>query len=98
MSNEIKLAKESIYKNAFYENKHIVKKTSSIVSELTSRKQFSSYVKEIKINSSLVLQELPEAFNEHFASFGPKLAETNPCIGSTHLDYLADKLVEIISS
>jgi hypothetical protein len=92
VTNEIKLVKETHYQNAFHQNKQNMKKTRGIVNELTSRKQSSPQVKEVKTNGSLISEpnELSEVFNDHFASIGSNLAQKIPYIGNggTHLDYL----------
>jgi hypothetical protein len=56
VTNEIKLVKETHYQNAFHQNKQNMKKTRGIVNELTSRKQSSPQVKEVKTNGSLYSQ------------------------------------------
>ena len=69
------------------------KKTWNIINELTSRKQHSSHVKEIELNGCSISgsQKLSEAFNDHFADIGPKLADKIPCNENSrsHLDYLS---------
>ena len=67
VTNEIKLAKENYYLNAFHQNSQYMKKTWSIVNELTSRKQSSLQVKEVEINGSLISEatELSEAFCQY---------------------------------
>ena len=67
LSNEIKLAH---YMNAFHENDSNVKKTWNIINELTSRKQYDSHVKDIKLNGSSISDPpgLSEEFNTHFTS------------------------------
>ena len=47
-----------------------------IVNELTSRKTNNYCIKEIKHNGRSIYksQELSEAFNNHFSTIGPKLA------------------------
>ena len=99
VNNEIKIAKESYYKSAFNENEKNLKKTWSIINELTSRKQSNSFIKEVKLNNSPVIdsQEICEAFNNHFADIGPMLAEKIPINGnsSSYLDYLTYQNSEI---
>lgn len=97
VNNEIKIAKESYYKSAF--NEKNLKKTWSIINELTSRKQSNSFIKEVKLNNSPVIdsQEICEAFNNYFADIGPMLAEKIPINGnsSSYLDYLTYQNSEI---
>lgn len=99
VNNEIKIAKESYYKSAFNENEKNLKKTWSIINELTSRKQSNSFIKEVKLNNSPVIdsQEICEAFNNHFADIGPMLAEKIPINGnsSSYLDYLTYQNSEV---
>ena len=89
MNNDIKHAKEEHYKTAFCENE---KNLKSIINEMTSRKQTSSLVKEVKRNDKtcIDLNQIWEVFNEHFASIGPKLAEeiSVNVTGHSHLDDL----------
>ena len=89
MNNDIKHAKEEHYKTAFCENE---KNLKSIINEMTSRKQTSSLVKEVKRNDKtcIDLNQIWEVFNEHFASIGPKLAEEIRVnvTGHSHLDDL----------
>ena len=93
VNTEIKHAKEMYYTSAFHENKSNSKKTWNIINELTSRKQHSSHVKEIELNGCSISgsQKLSEAFNDHFADIGPKLADKIPCNENSrsHLDYLS---------
>ena len=97
VNNEIKIAKESYYKSAF--NEKNLKKTWSIINELTSRKQSNSFIKEVKLNNSPVIdsQEICEAFNNYFADIGPMLAEKIPINGnsSSYLDYLTYQNSEV---
>ena len=69
-----------------------LKRTWSIINEITSRKQTSSLVKEVKCNDKTFTDpnQICEVFNDHFASIGPKLAEEIPAnvTGHSHLDYL----------
>ena len=70
MNNDIKRAKENHYKTAFCENEKNLKRTWSIINEITSRKQTSLLVKEVKCNDKTFTDpnQICEAFNEHFAS------------------------------
>ena len=80
VNNEIKLAKNAHYMNAFLENESNVKKTWGIINELTSRKQNDSHVKEIELNGASISDPpgLSETLNTHFASIAPKLMEKIP--------------------
>ena len=93
VNNEIKRAKEIHYQTAFNDNKNNLRKTWRIINEMTSRKQTAnSFIKEIVCNETSVIdsRKLSEAFNDHFASVGPKLSNEVPLsVGSrSHLDYL----------
>ena len=98
VNNDIKRAKEEHYKTAFCENEKNLKRTSSIINEITSRKQTSSLVKEVKCDDKTFSDpnQICEVFNEHFASIGPKLAEEIPLdvTGHSHLDYLTTQNYE----
>ena len=76
VNNEIKKAKKAYYLKEFCENAGNSKKTWKIINELTSRKHNNPQIKEISLNGSVVTgcQKLFEAFNDHFASIGPKLS------------------------
>ena len=76
VNNEIKKAKKAYYLKEFCENAGNSKKTWKIINELTSRKHNNPQIKEISLNGSVVTgcQKLSEAFNDHFASIGPKLS------------------------
>ena len=92
VNNEIKQAKEIYYKNVFHENEGNSRKTWSIINELTARKSNNLLIKEIKQNGISISNsmELSEAFNNHFASVGPALANEVPCTANSrsHLSYL----------
>ena len=92
LNNDIKRAKEEQYKTAFCESEKNLKRTWSIINEITSRKQTSSLVKEVKCNDKTFTDpnQICEVFNVHFASIGPKLAEEIPVnvTGHSYLDYL----------
>ena len=92
VNNDIRRAKENHYKTALCENEKNLKRTWSIINEITSRKQTLSLVKEVKCNDKTFTDpnQICEVFNEHFASIGPKLAEEIPAnvTGHSHLDYL----------
>ena len=100
VNSETKRAKATHYKSAFRENARKMKKTWSFINELTSRKQSSTNMKEINVDGVSVTdpKQLPEAFNDHFASIGLKLAEAIPCNESrfSHLDYVKCKEMRII--
>ena len=95
VNNEIKRAKECHYKHALNEYQGDPRNTWRIVNELMSRKSHKCVISELKLpcgNSIYDSHELSNAFNDHFSSIGPKLAndihanEDN----SSHLDYLAE--------
>ena len=92
VNNDIKLAKESYYKNAFCKSEKNLKKTWSTI-ELTSRKTNEQHINEIKLNESTLSdsQKISEEFNNHFAGIGPKLANEIPVSESNRsfLDYLS---------
>ena len=92
VNNEIKIAKALYYTNSLHENKNNLKNTWKVINELTSRKQYNSHVSEINVNGTSITnsQDLPDKFNEHFATIGLKLAEKIPCNENTrsHMEYL----------
>ena len=90
VNTEIKNAKESYYKKAFHDNAGNSRATWRIANELSARKLKSSNIKEINNNGNSIVdaQKLAEAFNEHFASVGPRLASAIPDESRSHLEYL----------
>ena len=71
--------------------------TWRVINDLTSRKTNGPSIKEIKQNGISICnsQELATAFNHHFATVGPKLANEIPLNnnnGHTHLHYLNNPL------
>ena len=70
VNNDVKRAKENHYKTAFCENEKNLKRTWSIINEISCRKQTSSSVKEVKCNDKTFTDpnQICEVFNEHFAS------------------------------
>ena len=95
VNNEIKHAKKLHYTNTRHENRNNSKKTWNIINDITSRKQRNCQIKEIKQNGISITQsgELSEAFNDHFATIGSKLADKIPCNNNTwsYLDYLTPR-------
>ena len=77
VNNEIKLAKQRYYKEDFHECVGNPRKTWGVINELTSRKSKSSFVNEIKCEGVSITDssDLTEAFNDHFVTVGPKLAD-----------------------
>ena len=73
--------------------------TWRVINDLTSRKTNGPSIKEIKQNGISICnsQELATAFNYHFATVGPKLANEIPLNnnGRTHLHYLNNPLPDI---
>jgi hypothetical protein len=92
VNNEIKQAKENYYINAFSENEGNSRKTWGIINVLTARKTKNSHIIEIKRCGISISDpmELSEAFNDHFARVGPKLANGIPFTANdrSHLSYL----------
>ena len=66
---------------------------------ITSRKTNGPFIKETKQNGISIRnsQDLATAFNHHFATVGPKLANEISLnnIGRTHLHYLNNSLFNI---
>lgn len=77
VNHQILQAKESYFKNAFYENKCNPKKTWNIINELTSKNRKSSLITEVDLNGHLIndANKIADAFNDHFSSIGPRLAD-----------------------
>ena len=62
-------AKESYFKATLFANKNNHKETWSIINELTSNNQKSSYIDEIKFDCNLIhdLVNIANTFNEYFS-------------------------------
>ena len=69
-------AKESYFKDTLFANKNNPKKTWSIINELTSKNQKSSYIDEIKFDGNSIHDSgnIANTFNEYFSNIGPNLA------------------------
>ena len=80
VNNEIKAAKELFYNNKFIETNGDPRKTWQIINDLTSRKAVNSSIREINLNGISICESsnLSNAFNDHFSSIGPKLANDIP--------------------
>ena len=74
------IVKESYYKQSFTENKNDSRRIWQTISELTSRKSNTLSIKELIVNGVSVNKstDLANAFNEHFSTVGPKLANQIP--------------------
>ena len=59
------------------------------VNELTSRKSNKLSVKELVIDGVSITNspDLSDAFNKHFSTIGPKLADEIPLLNNHHLEY-----------
>ena len=73
VNTDIKSGKELYYKNKFIGTDNEPCKTWQLINELTSRKSDKSAIKELKLNG-VSRSDLSNAFNDHFSSIGPKLA------------------------
>ena len=80
VNSEIKLAKESYYKNAFIQHSGNSRKIWQTINDLTARKQNKTEIKEIKLDGVSITNpsDLSNLFNEHFSTIGPKLANEIP--------------------
>ena len=80
VNSDIRIVKESYYKQSFTENKKDSRRTWQTINELTSRKSNTPSIKELIVNvvSLNKSTDLANAFNEHFSTVGPKLANQIP--------------------
>ena len=80
INNNIKTSKASYYSNAFSQSKGNSRKTGQTINELTSRRTNNTTAKELKLNGSIISNsnELSNAFNDHFSTTGPRLANKIP--------------------
>ena len=83
-ATEIKAAKELFYNNKFIEANGDPRKTWQIINDPTSRKAVNSSIREINLNGISISEssDLSNAFNDHFSSIGPKLANDIPLSGN----------------
>ena len=94
VNSEIKLAKARYYKDSFDEYQGDSRRTWKTVNELISRKSNKLSVKELVIDGVSITNspDLSDAFNEHFSTVGPKLADEIPLLNNqnnNHLEYLS---------
>ena len=80
VNSDIRIVKESYYKQSFTENKNDSRCTWQSINELTSRKINTPSVKELMVNGVPINKstDLVNVFNEHFSTVGPKLANQIP--------------------
>ena len=80
VNTEIKAAKEWFYNNKFTETNGDPRKMWQIIHDLTSRKAINLLIREINLNATSISEssDLSNAFNDHFSSVGPKLANDIP--------------------
>ena len=80
VNSDIRIVKESYYKQSFTENKNDSRCTWQSIDELTSRKINTPSVKELMVNGVPINKstDLVNVFNEHFSTVGPKLANQIP--------------------
>ena len=95
MNFEIKQAKVSFYRDALDSNKGNSRETWRIISELRSKRSKCSSIKEIVHNGTSIINpdKLSNAFNDHFSSIRPRLANEIPhsVASLSDLHYLSHK-------
>ena len=98
VNTEIKAAKELFYNNKFTETNGDPRKTWQIIHDLTSRKAANLSIREINLNGTSISEpsDLSNAFNDHFSSIGPKLANDIPL--SNNNDHCHRKYVKGINN
>ena len=90
-NNSIKTSKASYYFNVFSQSKGNSRKTWQTINDLTFRRTNNTTVKELKLNGSIISNssELSNAFNDHFSTIGPRLAnEIPPNDNNNDLSYI----------
>ena len=91
INNNIKTSKASYYSNAFSQSKGNSRKTWQTINKLTPRRTNNTKVKELKLNGSVITNSsgLFNAFNDHFSTIGPRLAnEIPPDDNNNELSYI----------
>ena len=98
VNTEIKAAKELFYNNKFTETNGDPRKTWQIIHDFTSRKAVNLSIREINLNGTSISEssDLSNAFNDHFSSIGPKLANDIPL--SNNNDHCHRKYVKGINN
>ena len=89
INNNIKTSKASYYSNAFIQSKGNPRETWQTFNELTSHPLNNTTVKELKLNGAVISNscELSNAFNDHFSTVGPRLANEIPPIANSNSSY-----------
>ena len=91
INNNIKTSKASYCSNAFSQSKGNSRKTWQTINKLTPRRTNNTKVKELKLNGSVISNSsgLFNAFNDHFSTIGPRLAnEIPPDDNNNDLSYI----------
>ena len=80
INTSIKTSKASYYSYAFSQSKANSPKTGQTINELTSRRTNNTTVEELQFNGSIISNsiELSNAFNDHYSTTGPRLANKIP--------------------
>ena len=80
VNSDIRIVKESHYKQSFTENKNDSRRTWQTINELTSPKSNTPSIKELLVNGVSINKStgLANVFNEYFSTVGPKLANQIP--------------------
>ena len=89
INSNIKTSKASYYFNAFIQSKGDPRKTWQTFNELTSHRVNNTTVKELKLNDAVIsnFSELSNAFNDHFSTVGPRLANEILPIANNNSSY-----------
>ena len=91
VNNEVKSVKAAYFKNAIFESKGNMRNTWKVINELTSRKSRNSSIRNVKDSAGGSIHdstEMGNAFNRHFSSIGPSLANDIPESTKHFSDYL----------
>ena len=80
VNSNIKIAKESYYKQSFTGHKNDSRRIWQTTNELTSRKSNTSSIKKLIVNGVSINKttDLANLFNEHFSTVGLKLTNEIP--------------------
>ena len=75
VNSDIRILKESYYKQSFTENKNGSRRTWQTINELASRKSNTPSIKELIVNGVCINKstDSANAFNEHSSTVGPKI-------------------------
>ena len=76
INDKVKTTKASYYHSSFTQSRGNARRTSKTINNLMSHRQNNQIIKEVKVNGISISNpnEIPNAFNKHVSTIGPRLA------------------------